>query len=191
MAPTAFFSEEGTGKIYTYLMESVLPSSPPLAEIDPRVTQLVNELIGRVADKWTMLILEVLAEHGELRFTRVGELVGGISQKMLTQTLRLMERDGLVIRTVHPVIPPKVEYRLTDLGVTLAEAFCGVWTWAETNIDRIEAARALFETHRRDLGYGLLLKRHVADPRMASDRAEMPFDGKRMVVGGFETIFQA
>ena len=112
---------------------------------DPRVEALVNEVIGRVADKWTMLVLEVLAEHGELRFTRVGELVGGISQKMLTQTLRAMERDGLVIRTVHPVIPPKVEYRLTDLGGTLAEAFCGVWTWAETNIDRIEAARAAFD----------------------------------------------
>ena len=69
----------------------------------------------------------------------------GISKKMLTQTLRQMERDGLVIRTVHPVIPPKVEYRLTDLGFTLAEAFCGVWTWAEKNIDRIEAARAAFD----------------------------------------------
>ena len=115
---------------------------------DPRVEALVNEVIGRVADKWTMLILEVLAEHGELRFTRVGELVGGISQKMLTQTLRLMERDGLVVRTVHPVIPPKVEYRLTDLGATLAQAFCGVWTWAEANIERIEAARVEFDARR-------------------------------------------
>ncbi|MBL0968069.1 MAG: helix-turn-helix transcriptional regulator [Brevundimonas sp.] len=112
---------------------------------DPRVEALVNEVIGRVADKWTMLVLEVLAEHGETRFTRVGELVGDISQKMLTQTLRAMERDGLVIRTVHPVIPPRVEYRLTDLGVTLAQAFCGVWMWAETNIDRIEAARAAYD----------------------------------------------
>jgi len=112
---------------------------------DPRVEALVNDVIGRVADKWTMLVLEVLAEHGEQRFTRVGDLVGGISQKMLTQTLRAMERDGLVIRTVHPVIPPKVEYRLTDLGGSLAEAFCGVWTWAEANIDRIETARADFD----------------------------------------------
>jgi DNA-binding HxlR family transcriptional regulator len=121
-------------------------SHPETGEVaDPRVEALVNEVIGRVADKWTMLILEVLAEHGETRFTRVGELVGGISQKMLTQTLRQMERDGLVVRTVHPVIPPKVEYRLTDLGFTLAEAFCGVWTWAEANIDRIEAARAAFD----------------------------------------------
>jgi len=115
---------------------------------DPRVEALVNEVIGRVADKWTMLILEVLAEHGEQRFTRVGDLVGGISQKMLTQTLRQMERDGLVVRTVHPVIPPRVEYRLTDLGFTLAEAFCGVWTWAEANIERIETARAAFDARK-------------------------------------------
>ncbi|RZJ95666.1 MAG: transcriptional regulator [Brevundimonas sp.] len=115
---------------------------------DPRVEALVNEAIGRVADKWTMLILEVLTEHGEQRFSRIGELVGGISQKMLTQTLRAMERDGLVIRTVHPVIPPKVEYRLTDLGLTLAEAFCGVWTWAEANVERIKAARADFDARR-------------------------------------------
>jgi DNA-binding HxlR family transcriptional regulator len=129
-------------------------TTPPPARIahpetnelaDPRVEALVNEVIGRVADKWTMLILEVLTEHGEQRFGRIGDLIGGISQKMLTQTLRQMERDGLVIRTVHPVIPPKVEYRLTDLGLTLAEAFCGVWTWAEKNLERIEAARSAFD----------------------------------------------
>ncbi|WP_029348787.1 helix-turn-helix domain-containing protein [Bosea sp. 117] len=118
------------------------------APTDPRVEALVNELIGRVADKWTMIILEVLTEHGELRFTRIGELAGNISQKMLTQTLRQMERDGLVVRTVHPVIPPKVEYRLTDLGLSLAEAFCGVWIWAEKNLDRIESSRRLFDERK-------------------------------------------
>lgn len=113
--------------------------------VDPRVEALVTEVIGRVADKWTMIVLEVLVEHGELRFTRLAELSDGISQKMLTQTLRQMERDGLVIRTVHPVIPPKVEYRLTDLGFSLAEAFCGVWLWAEKNLERIETSRAAFD----------------------------------------------
>lgn len=113
--------------------------------LDPRVEALVTELIGRVADKWTMLILEVLEEHGELRFTQVGRLVDGISQKMLTQTLRQMERDGLVLRTVHPVIPPRVEYRLTPLGSTLSEAFCGVWVWAARNLEQIEKARAAFD----------------------------------------------
>ena len=114
-------------------------------DIDPRVEALVTELIGRVADKWTMLILEVLEEHGELRFTQIGKLVDGISQKMLTQTLRGMERDGLLVRTVHPVIPPRVEYKLTPLGNTLSEAFCGVWSWAAANLDRIEAARTAFD----------------------------------------------
>jgi DNA-binding HxlR family transcriptional regulator len=117
------------------------PSEP----LDPRVEALVNELIGRVADKWTMLILEALEDHGECRFTRLAGLVPGISQKMLTQTLRAMERDGLVHRTVHPVIPPKVEYRLTGLGQSLGEAFCGVWLWAEANLDRVEGARADFD----------------------------------------------
>lgn len=114
-------------------------------EADPEVEALVNELIGRVADKWTMIVIDVLAEHGEQRFTRLGELVGGISQKMLTQTVRQMERDGLLIRTVHPVIPPRVEYKLTDLGFSLGEAFCGVWIWAGANLRRIEAARRLFD----------------------------------------------
>ncbi|HEX4367378.1 MAG TPA: helix-turn-helix domain-containing protein [Rhodopila sp.] len=117
----------------------------PPDDIDPKIEALVNDLIGRVADKWTMLILEVLAEHGQMRFTQLGRLVGGISQKMLTQTLRLMERDGLVTRTVHPVVPPKVEYELTDLGLTLGAAFCGVWIWATENIDRIEQARRDFD----------------------------------------------
>ena len=121
------------------------PDAPPL---DPRVEALVNEVIGRVADKWTMIVLEVLTEHGELRFTRIGQLAGGVSQKMLTQTLRQMERDGLVVRTVHPVIPPKVEYRLTDMGHSLSEAFCGVWTWAEAHLDRIETARQAFDARR-------------------------------------------
>lgn len=113
--------------------------------VDPRVEALVNDVIGRVADKWTMLILETLAEKGELRFTRLSQLVTGISQKMLTQTLRQMERDGLLLRTVHPVIPPKVEYKLTDLGMNLGAAFCGVWMWAEQNLNRIELARAEFD----------------------------------------------
>lgn len=132
MVDTAFQAENSSGH-------------PPL---DPRVEALVNEVIGRVADKWTMIILEVLEEHGELRFTRIGALAGGVSQKMLTQTLRQMERDGLVIRTVHPVIPPRVEYRLTDMGHSLSEAFCGVWTWAEAHLDRIEAARQAFDARR-------------------------------------------
>lgn len=114
-------------------------------QIDPRVEALVNDVIAQVADKWTMLLIEVLHDHGEQRFTRISEKMPGISQKMLTQTLRQMERNGLIVRTVHPVVPPKVEYRLTTLGITLGEAFCGVWTWAEDNLDAVEASRRTFD----------------------------------------------
>lgn len=113
--------------------------------IDPRVNALVTELIGRVADKWTMLILEVLIEKGTVRFTRLSEMVPGISYKMLTQTLRQMERQGLVARTVYPVVPPKVEYKLTQLGLTLSAAFCSVWMWAEKNLEAVETARKQFD----------------------------------------------
>ncbi|MBT0669144.1 helix-turn-helix transcriptional regulator [Novosphingobium profundi] len=115
-----------------------------LPETDPELDRLVTQIIGRVADKWTMLLIEILTEQGECRFGELGRACEGISQKMLTQTLRAMERDGLVTRTVHPVVPPKVVYALTELGLGLSEAFCGVWTWAERNREKIEQARAEF-----------------------------------------------
>ena len=128
----------------------VSPWTAPGAEFgarpaDPRVEALVTGLIERVADRWTLIVLELLTQHGTLRFNQLAGLAVGISQKMLTQTLRGMERDGLVTRTVYPVVPPKVEYRLTDLGQTLSAAFCGVWLWAEANVDRIEQAREAFD----------------------------------------------
>jgi DNA-binding HxlR family transcriptional regulator len=113
-------------------------------ENDPRLEALVREIIGRVADKWTMLVLEALEEHGAQRFTRLGELVGGVSQKMLTKTVRQMEADGLVLRTVYPVVPPRVEYELTDMGRSLSEAFCGVWIWAHKHRQAIESSRKAF-----------------------------------------------
>jgi len=118
------------------------PRYPGLS--DPALAALVRDIIGKVADKWTMLILEALEEHGTLRFTEVGRHVGDISQKMLTKTLRQMEADGLVKRTVHPVIPPHVDYELTDMGRSLSEAFCGVWEWAAAHHARIDAARKQF-----------------------------------------------
>jgi DNA-binding HxlR family transcriptional regulator len=112
--------------------------------IDPALDGLVRDIIGKVADKWTMLILEALNDHGTLRFSEVGRTVGDISQKMLTKTLRQMEADGLVQRVVHPVIPPHVDYSLTAMGRTLGGAFCGVWLWAEAHHQEIEASRKAF-----------------------------------------------
>jgi len=122
---------------------------PDDVEIDPRIEKLVEDLIGRVADKWTMLILEVLVGSGTLRFTQLSKLVGAIRQKMLTQTVRQMERDGLLARKVYPVVPPKVEYKLTDLGLMLSAAFCGVWVWAAENLSKVEEARARFDKKAR------------------------------------------
>ncbi|WP_296100783.1 helix-turn-helix domain-containing protein [uncultured Agrobacterium sp.] len=118
---------------------------PPPDQTDPVIEALVQDIIAKVADKWTMLILEALEEHGTLRFTQIGKVVGNISQKMLTKTLRQMECDGLVTRIIHPVIPPHVDYSLTHLGKTLGSAFCGVWIWAETHHADIEKARRAFE----------------------------------------------
>ena len=110
----------------------------------PEIDQLVQEIIGRIADKWTLLLIEALAQNGVVRFSRLADLVGGISQKMLTQTLRQMEADGFVTRTVYPVVPPRVEYALTPLGESLGEAFCGVWEWVEKNHKELERQRAAY-----------------------------------------------
>jgi DNA-binding HxlR family transcriptional regulator len=118
--------------------------SPEGVSASPEIDRLVEEIISRVADKWTLLLLEALAQHGVVRFSRLAQLVGGISQKMLTQTLRQMESDGFVTRTVYPVVPPRVEYALTPLGETLGEAFCSVWHWAETHHAELQEARAAY-----------------------------------------------
>lgn len=123
---------------------SAKSAGKPSAKSQEKIDNLVREIIERIADKWTMVVLDVLAEHGVVRFTKLGKLAGGVSQKMLTKTVRQMESDGLVKRTVHPVVPPRVEYELTALGQSLGEAFCGVWLWAEKHYDAVEQSRATF-----------------------------------------------
>jgi DNA-binding HxlR family transcriptional regulator len=98
-------------------------------------------VLDRIADKWTALIIQVLA-HGTKRYAAIQREIGGISQKMLTQTLRSLERDGLVKRTVHPVVPPKVEYALTRLGKTLIEPLQGLCRWSEKHLPELQANRA-------------------------------------------------
>lgn len=97
-------------------------------------------VLERIADKWTALIIQVLA-RGTQRHSALQREIGGISQKMLTQTLRSLERDGLVLRKVHPVVPPKVEYALTRLGRTLIEPLQGLCRWTEKHLPELEANR--------------------------------------------------
>ncbi len=114
------------------------------AELAGPKVDLVRELLDRVADKWTLLVIEALESGQPVRFSRLREQVTGVSQKMLTKTLRQLERDGLVTRRVHPVIPPHVDYTLTDSGRSLGEAVCGIWIWVEANADSVAAARQAF-----------------------------------------------
>lgn len=106
---------------------------------------LVREILGRVADKWTLLVIDALDCKTELRFSRLREKVGGVSQKMLTQTLRQLERDGLVTRKVYAEVPPRVEYRLTPLGESLGEAVCSIWLWVEAHSKDVESARLQYD----------------------------------------------
>jgi DNA-binding HxlR family transcriptional regulator len=112
---------------------------------DPSKVAMVREMLERIADKWTLLVIEALDREKEIRFSRLQERVGNISQKMLTKTLRNLERDGLVTRRVHPTVPPNVDYRLTPLGESLSEAVCGMWMWVEKHVGAVEEARRTFD----------------------------------------------
>jgi DNA-binding HxlR family transcriptional regulator len=108
--------------------------------------KLVSETLARIGDKWTVLVVELLCEgRGPMRFNEIRRTIDGISQRMLTLTLRSLERDGLVIRTVHPTIPPRVEYALTELGRTLRTPLVAVAEWARANRGAINEARKVFD----------------------------------------------
>jgi DNA-binding HxlR family transcriptional regulator len=114
-------------------------------ECSPENEALVREILGRIADKWTLLVIEALDGQGELRFSDLQKRVGGISQKMLTKTLRQLERDGLVRRRVHASVPPRVDYRLTPLGESLGLSVCGVWIWVGKHMHEVERARRTYD----------------------------------------------
>lgn len=99
-----------------------------------------RQVLDRIAGKWTVLIVDALAD-GTMRYTDLHKRIEGISQKMLTQTLRELEVDGFLTRTVHPTVPPRVEYSLTDLGHSLRTPIAALRDWIETNINLIGQAR--------------------------------------------------
>lgn len=107
----------------------------------------VSDVLSRIGDKWTVLVVELLGD-GPLRFSELRRMIGGISQKMLTATLRGLERDGFLTRTVYPTIPPRVDYELTDLGRELLTPVRALGLWARANIERINTARERFDAPR-------------------------------------------
>jgi len=114
----------------------------------PSDCRAVSQVLSRIGDKWSVLIVMALS-HGSQRFSELRDRIGGISQKMLATTLRGLERDGLVKRTVLPTIPPRVDYELTELGRELTVPVIALGAWAMQNQGRIEAARAAFDARQQ------------------------------------------
>src|SRR3984957_11892215 len=106
-------------------------------------------VLDRIADKWTVLIIRRLSD-GTLRFAQLRRSVDGISQKVLTNTLRGLERDGIVTRRIYASVPPKVEYSLTTLGRSLCDLVEGICDWAEANIDHVQKARKVYDGTSRE-----------------------------------------
>ncbi|GAA3481057.1 helix-turn-helix domain-containing protein [Streptomyces yanii] len=140
--------EEGTSKSPSHLGGTVddatLVGDPDPFQWDTREGCEVRQILDRVADKWSLLVIALL-DRRKLRFTQLRREIDGISQRMLTVTLRQLERDGLVERTVHAVVPPRVEYELTPLGGTLHTTIRALVTWTEEHQGEIAAARADYD----------------------------------------------
>jgi len=130
--------EDGTSKSAGY------PAGTECIEWDTRNDCEVRQILDRVADKWSLLAIALL-EQRTLRFSELQRRIDGISQRMLTVTLRQLERDGLVSRTVYPVVPPRVEYSLTPLGATLHATIQSLVTWTEEHQPEIAAARSTYD----------------------------------------------
>jgi DNA-binding HxlR family transcriptional regulator len=118
-----------------------------MMSVDVEQTQAceLRDLLDRLADKWSLLVVELLG-GSTLRFSDLRREIDGISQRMLTLTLRQLERDGLVSRTVYPLVPPRVEYALTPMGATLLETIQPLVAWARAHRNEVAAARSAYDT---------------------------------------------
>ncbi|MCC3777618.1 helix-turn-helix domain-containing protein [Streptomyces sp. UNOB3_S3] len=135
--------EEGTLKSPTHCTGT--EAEYEIRQWDAREGCEVRQILDRVADKWSLLVIALL-DRRSLRFSELRREIDGISQRMLTVTLRQLERDGLVLRTVHPVVPPRVDYELTPLGVTLHDTIRALVIWTEEHQTEVAAARASYDS---------------------------------------------
>ena len=109
-----------------------------------------DTLLTRIGDKWTVKMVIALSQ-GPMRYNQIFRQVGGVSQRMLTLTLKSLERDGLVLRTVYPTTPPRVDYALTERGQTLIEPLYALWNWVQANHTAIENDRLAFDTRSQNV----------------------------------------
>ncbi|GAQ58943.1 winged helix-turn-helix transcriptional regulator [Streptomyces acidiscabies] len=136
--------EEGTSESPGYPAGTIEPCDADPFQWDVREDCEVRQILDRIADKWSLLVIALL-DNRRLRFTQLRREIDGVSQRMLTVTLRQLERDGLVRRTVYPVVPPKVEYELTALGVTLHATVQSLVLWTEEHQGEVAAAREEYD----------------------------------------------
>lgn len=134
--------EERTSTSPSYLCGTDIDGDP--YQWDARNDCDVRQILDRIAGKWSLLTIALL-DGQPRRFTELARMIDGISQRMLTVTLRQLERDGLVKRTVHPVVPPRVDYELTEMGATLLETTQALVSWTEAHQSQIAAARATYD----------------------------------------------
>jgi DNA-binding HxlR family transcriptional regulator len=121
---------------------------PPAAEAATHEDcRAIGDTLARIGDKWTVMVIGALS-RGPIRYSQIRRLVDGISQRMLTLTLKSLERDGLITRTVYPTNPPQVDYALTERGATLIGPLHALWTWALANRSAIEDSRHDFDRRR-------------------------------------------
>ena len=121
-------------------------TSRATAAIDPQQVCPINDVIEIVFSRWTTAILWTLHEGGRQRFVELERSIGTITPKVLTQRLRQLERDGLVVRTYHPEVPPRVEYEISELGLSLAPLFASLATWSAGHLSSVEKARLDYDT---------------------------------------------
>jgi DNA-binding HxlR family transcriptional regulator len=125
-----------------------VPVSIDMGARSEPITCRARAVLQRVGDKWSVLAIDLLGQ-GTMRFSELHRAIDGITARMLTVTLRGLERDGILTRTIHPVIPPRVEYALTPMGRTLLDTIGQLVTWADSHLPEIEAARAAYDARHR------------------------------------------
>jgi DNA-binding HxlR family transcriptional regulator len=138
--------EDGTSKALGYCTGT---EDDQARQWDTRADCDVRHILDRIADKWSLLVIALL-DRRTMRFSELRRAIDGVSQRMLTVTLRHLERDGLVRRTVYPVVPPRVDYELTTLGISLHEVIKSLVIWTEDHQQQISAARSIYDTRVAD-----------------------------------------
>ncbi|MEO8685787.1 MAG: helix-turn-helix domain-containing protein [Devosia sp.] len=108
----------------------------------------MSDVLNRIGDKWSVMVVGILSRSGTIRFNELKRSINGVSQRMLTLTLRNLERDGLVTRTIYPEVPPRVEYGLTELGKTLTGPINALWDWSAEHHGSIIDARSIYDTRQ-------------------------------------------